>query len=519
MVCKESYCSLVLINKHSIQANSSVFFLVLQVHVSQTSTVADHCRWFALSDPKEPAFQAQCDHDHEDSCDRCDQLASTLCQIESALIAQANNLLPEVNEELTFIVRQAKANIFAWKAHILRSVNQDAARVDVIESLCESSVLVVQDWAMKYLPRKYRENQTDWFGKRGIPWHISVAIRKVSGHLEMLTFAHIFKACTQDSCAVLAVMADVIKQLKISMPGLATVCYRQDNAGCYHCGATIVSATALGTELGVVIKRLDFSDPQGGKGACDRKAATIKSHMHIHLNAGNDIETPEQMCEAILSSGGVPSLSVTLCESISSPLTPAYKIDGVSTLSNIEFSKDGIRVWRAYGVGPGKLISSQKSKAPLSDSLPSIVELQAHPSSFSSTRKRRENTAHPSDTHATEDQAETYEKPSTSVEALFACPEEGCTRTFLRHSSLMQHLDCGKHQRSLERETLFDKASLEYAEKLEGQTMLVPVISTVSEKASHGLGTEVNCVTKDQVHANSEVPSDCKVQAWRANRK
>ena len=189
MVCKESYCSLVLINKHSIQANSSVFFLVLQMHVSQTSTVADHRRWFALSDPKEPAFQAQCDHDHKDSCDRCDQLASTLCQIESALIAQANNLLPEVNEELTFIVRQAKANIFTWKAHILRSVNQDAARVDVIESLCESSVLVVQDWAMKYLPRKYRENQTDWFGKRGIPWHISVAIRKVSDHLEMLTFA------------------------------------------------------------------------------------------------------------------------------------------------------------------------------------------------------------------------------------------------------------------------------------------------------------------------------------------
>ena len=36
----------------------------------------------------------------------------------------------------------------------------------------------------------------------------------------MLTFAHIFKSCSQDSCAVLAVMADVIWQLKIAMPGL-----------------------------------------------------------------------------------------------------------------------------------------------------------------------------------------------------------------------------------------------------------------------------------------------------------
>ena len=100
--------------------------------------MADHCRLFALSDPKELVFQAQCDHDHEDSCDRCDQLATTLCEIESARIAQADTLLPGVNEELAFTVKQAKVNIFAWKAHILRSINQDSARVDVLESLDES---------------------------------------------------------------------------------------------------------------------------------------------------------------------------------------------------------------------------------------------------------------------------------------------------------------------------------------------------------------------------------------------
>ena len=128
------------------------------------------------------------------------------------------------------------------------------------------------------------------------------------------------------------------------MPGLNTVNYRQDNAGCYHCGTTIICASVLGADLGVMIKRLDFSDPQGGEGACDRKAATIKSHMNIHLNAGHDIETPSQMFEAILSSGGVPSIGVTLCESITTPPMATYKVDGVSTLSNIEFSKEGIRV-------------------------------------------------------------------------------------------------------------------------------------------------------------------------------
>lgn len=150
----------------------------------------------------------------------------------------------------------------------------------------------------------------------------------------------------------------------------------------YHCRTTIVCASTLGAELGVTIKRLDFSDPQGGKGACDHKEASIKSHMHIYLNSGHDIETPEQMTDAIRSSGGVPSLSVTLCDYITSPSMDSCKIDGVSLLSNIEFSEEGIRVWRAYGVGTGKLMS-QIPEAPLSNMLPSLVVRQAHPSSFS----------------------------------------------------------------------------------------------------------------------------------------
>ena len=125
-----------------------------------------------------------------------------------------------VKEELVFRVRNAKTAILAWKSHLLRSVNQDGARVQLLEAIDESSVLIFQDWAIKYLPRKYRESQTDWFGKRGIPWHLTVATRREEGELQMLTFAHIFKSCSQDSCTVLAVMADVIRQLKIAMPSL-----------------------------------------------------------------------------------------------------------------------------------------------------------------------------------------------------------------------------------------------------------------------------------------------------------
>ena len=59
-----------------------------------------------------------------------------------------------------------------------------------------SSIVLVLDWAMKFLPRKFRESQSDWFGKRGIPWYISVAIRSNNGEMEMMTFVHVFDSAT-----------------------------------------------------------------------------------------------------------------------------------------------------------------------------------------------------------------------------------------------------------------------------------------------------------------------------------
>ena len=118
--------------------------------------MADHCRLFALSDPKELAFQAQCSHHHDDTCDRNDQLMSSLSEIESAMIAQTDNLLPEVKEELSFTLKQVITNIYAWRAHIVRSSNQDAGKIDILESLEESSVLVILGYKIfaEKIPRK-----------------------------------------------------------------------------------------------------------------------------------------------------------------------------------------------------------------------------------------------------------------------------------------------------------------------------------------------------------------------------
>ena len=49
---------------------------------------------------------------------------------------------------------------------------------------------------MKFIPQQYRKSQADWFGKRGIPWHISVVYRRVDGELQSQSFIHVIQSAS-----------------------------------------------------------------------------------------------------------------------------------------------------------------------------------------------------------------------------------------------------------------------------------------------------------------------------------
>lgn len=72
----------------------------------------------------------------------------------------------------------AVLKIYNWKAHIVRTVNQDQFRLDALENMKSYQALIIMDWAMKFLPIHYREKQSDWFGQRGKNWHVIVCIFK-----------------------------------------------------------------------------------------------------------------------------------------------------------------------------------------------------------------------------------------------------------------------------------------------------------------------------------------------------
>ena len=76
---------------------------LLQVHVSKSSRVADHCRSHALSDHSDKDFISKCDHEHDL---RCDLIQLVFSELDSAL----KELASHHEEKKEYVVAQSKQN-------------------------------------------------------------------------------------------------------------------------------------------------------------------------------------------------------------------------------------------------------------------------------------------------------------------------------------------------------------------------------------------------------------------------
>ena len=52
-------------------------------------------------------------------------------------------------------------SIYAWKRHLLRAVHQDRARQEVLDVVDSSKIFITQDFAMKFLLRRFKETQME----------------------------------------------------------------------------------------------------------------------------------------------------------------------------------------------------------------------------------------------------------------------------------------------------------------------------------------------------------------------
>ena len=106
------------------------------------------------------------------------------------------------------------------------------------------------------------------------------------------------------------------------------------------------------------ILRYDFSEPQTGKDVCDRRIATVKSHMRRFVNESSGIDNASKMKRAIESYGGVKGCYAAVAEiQESRKRMTKHSMTGILALNNFHYEPARLRVWKAYNVGSGKLLT------------------------------------------------------------------------------------------------------------------------------------------------------------------
>ena len=206
---------------------------------------------------------------------------------------------------------------------------------------------------MKFLQIKFREKQSEWCVKRGLSWHISTLITRnvYSGNMELKWYAHIFDSCQQDWYAVCSIIENTLEVVKEEHPQITQVNLRGNEAGCYHNNFLLAVVRDAGTRVGIEVARYDLSEPQYGKDICDRILCPMKSSIGRYCNERHDIVCAKDVRVA-LPERPVQGTTASVCSINETQKTlEVHKIDGFSKYHNSKFEVEGIRAWRAHGVG------------------------------------------------------------------------------------------------------------------------------------------------------------------------
>lgn len=442
-----------------------------KAHMGRQENCADHCTTFALSDPKKRELRKKCNHKHDIACERCDSLETVLKEIKSQI--DVNDIDDEQKSRLKFDFKQCETALYAWKAHLLRTVVQEEAKQDALSKLDHETCLIIADWAMKFLPLKYRENMSQFFGKRGRSWHVSAVVTKQNENYEVECFVHIFNSCTQNNYAVASIYEHLFHTIRVEYPLINKAYLRSDNAACYHNGPLLLSLPEIGKRTGVTPIRYDFSDPQAGKDICDRKTAPMKAHIRRFVNENNDVLTAEDMKKALESHGGLKGCRAAVVEVDSSKdLHEDNKIPDISLLYNFKYEPSGIRIWKGYDIGEGKVHTYKDLQAERQD-IESLKVLQP----FGPRNKEL---------------GVISTTPSTQSE-IFSCSESTCILTFKSEREAQAHMDTGRHVRELESVSLYDTIRKKWAERVTGISNVVrptPENFVEEEEAGQSITTD-----------------------------
>ena len=117
----------------------------------------------------------------------------------------------QIRAEFIHDFQTCKEKIFQWNQQILKTVNQETAKISIIENLKEDEVLI----AIKFLPSINREKQTDFYGKRGINLQVRVALSlNDRSRISRDCHVHLFNSVPQGWFAVASILENLLVCIK-----------------------------------------------------------------------------------------------------------------------------------------------------------------------------------------------------------------------------------------------------------------------------------------------------------------
>lgn len=478
--------------------------------IREGSTVADISSTYALSDPQNPEFSTAL-LIPTTQCSECRLLAETINDI-AVSVQKANYRDRREKAEANYLVGNAKKNIGNWKAHIVRTYQQNLGRERVMKNLQKHQTIIWIDWAMRWIPERGRESQAEFFGKAGLPWHIAVAYKRNedgTGY-DVRYFVHSFESAKEDSAAVVAIIKDTLRRIKSECSHINETIIFSDNARCYKSGNTMAAMSRMKADTGIAVVQWDFSDAQSGKGPPDRFAATAKRKARIYLAEGNNCDTSDAFVTCINSHHGTEGMTAIVseleCDDISGK---ASKIKDIAKLHNFEFYENDILVRRAFNIGKGRtvplatlnpsylkceLIEKRVANRGIDQNTPLTTDDQWK--SLASREPTRAEKQPEENEHTSETEEGNVERLRSSA-GLYGCPTPGCTKVFQHYKNLQNHLELGNHRFKPEKESLRDFVIREYKDRVDH--LQLNRFQEMREAIS-SVGAENTCPINNELH-------------------
>ena len=274
-------------------------------------------------------------------------------------------------------------NITKYMGHIMRKCAQGEFMRDITESIGSDTAFIVADYAMKMLPKKFWEQQTDHFGKRGMSMHeASVLMKPATYHLDkeseryvenlvtddliVQNFRLVCADGTQDWWHTLGCFEQTLVSLCTQHQHLTTIAFQTDGASNYAATGLLLSMRDMAKRVSATVGRkieIKFhvlTEAGGGKNIGDRDISYAKAGAKTWVRNGNDLNTPSDYCRALketATSGSVNGL--IKANRIHQPNNPSA-LANISRFGVMGYdNENGVSVWESYAVGAGKFIKNE----------------------------------------------------------------------------------------------------------------------------------------------------------------